>query len=292
MQQPLQRVVRLRTHPQGLAEARRADRGEHELLEVDVAVGVRTAVQDVEARHRQHVGVGAADVPVERQVRLLGAGLRDRERRAEDRVGTQPGLAVGTVEVDQDTVDVSLVERLEAEEGVGDLALDIAHRGADALATEAVAAVAQLHRLVRPGAGAARDRGPAPGPAQQLDLHLDGGVAPGVQDLSGVDVDDAAHGPPLALRLSRGRCGRCDEGSPVRRARMGPMTLGRSIAGDATPRGARSPRDLHHRGGLEGHLHVADAPAHQRPAGQPERSQLVGDLPTSQLDARAAGAHA
>ena len=46
-----------------LGERARADRHHHELLEVDAAVGVRAAVEDVHHRHRQH---GAADASVER----------------------------------------------------------------------------------------------------------------------------------------------------------------------------------------------------------------------------------
>ena len=191
-----ERVVRLRAHAQRLAEAGRADRREHELLEVDVAVGVRAAVEHVEARHREHVRVRAADVPVEREVRLVGAGLGHRERRAERGVGPEAALGVGAVELDQGAVDVALVERLHAEERVGDLLLDVADGRLHALAAEAVAAVAQLDRLVGAGAGAARDRGPTPGAREQLHLDLDRGVPTGVEDLPGVDVDDAAHGSP------------------------------------------------------------------------------------------------
>ena len=62
-----------------------------------------------------------------------------------------------------------------------------------ALAAVALAAVAQLDRLVGAGAGAARDRGPAPGAREELDLDLDGRVAAGVEDLPPDDVLDGAH---------------------------------------------------------------------------------------------------
>ena len=50
-----QRVEDLGAGAQRLGERRQADRHHHELLEVDAAVGVRAAVQDVHHRHRQQV---------------------------------------------------------------------------------------------------------------------------------------------------------------------------------------------------------------------------------------------
>ena len=97
----LEHVVGLGAPPQRLGEAGRADRHDHELLEVDVVVGVGAAVEDVHHRHRQHVGVGAADVAVQRQAELVGRGLGHGQRHAEDGVGAEAGLVVGAVEVDQ-----------------------------------------------------------------------------------------------------------------------------------------------------------------------------------------------
>ena len=66
------------------AEGRRADGHDHELLEVDVVVGVLAAVEDVHHRHGQDLGVGAAEVAVERQA--------DRRRR---RRGRRPATRRG-----------------------------------------------------------------------------------------------------------------------------------------------------------------------------------------------------
>ena len=48
----LQRVEDLGAVAHRLAEARRADRDDHQLLQVEVVVGVRAAVDDVHHRHR------------------------------------------------------------------------------------------------------------------------------------------------------------------------------------------------------------------------------------------------
>ena len=127
----LQRVVRLGAPAQRLAEARRADRHDHELLQVDRVVGVGAAVDDVHHRHRQHVRVRPADVAVQRQVELVGRGLGDGEADAEDRVRAEAGLVVGAVELDRARCRSSRCSSAsKPSSSVGDLAVDEADRGA------------------------------------------------------------------------------------------------------------------------------------------------------------------
>jgi hypothetical protein len=166
---------------------------EHELLEVDVAVGVRAAVEHVHERHRQHVRVGAAHVAVQRQAGVVGGGLRDRERHPEDGVGAEARLGVGAVEGDELVVEEPLVGGVEADDEVGDPAVHVVDGSAHALAPVPGAAVAQLHGLVRAGARPAGHDGPPGGAGDQLHLHLDGGVAARVEHLPPDDVHDHAH---------------------------------------------------------------------------------------------------
>ena len=77
-----------------------------------------------------------------------------------------------------------MVERLDPLDGVLDLAVDVVDGVEHALAAVAVAAVAPLDGLVLPRGRARRDDGPALGPAHQVHLDLDGGVAPRVEDLA------------------------------------------------------------------------------------------------------------
>ena len=109
LQHRLEGVVDLGTLLQRLTERRRADRRDHELLDVDVGVGMRAAVEDVHHRHRQQVRVRPAEVAVERQLGRLGRGVGDRQRDAEDRVGAELGLVGRRVEVEHDPVDRALV---------------------------------------------------------------------------------------------------------------------------------------------------------------------------------------
>ena len=194
VEQALQRVVRLHAPPQRLGVARRTDRHDHELLQVDRVVGVDAAVDHVHHRHGEDVGVGTTDVAVQRHTELVGGRLGDRQADAEDRVGAETRLVVGAVELAQQRVDDALRHRVEAVEGVGDLAVDEADGALDALAAVAVAAVAQLDGLVLTCRGAARHGG-APGRAGvEDDLDLDGRVAARIEDLAADDFDDLTHG--------------------------------------------------------------------------------------------------
>ena len=129
VQQAAEAVVRLGAPAQRLPEARRADGGEHELLHVDVRVGVAAAVQDVEQRHREHVRVDTAEVAVERQPGLVRRRLRHGERHREERVRTEPALVRGAVQYDELVVEEALVRPLEARDRVGDLTVDVSDGG-------------------------------------------------------------------------------------------------------------------------------------------------------------------
>ena len=146
----LQRMEDLRAPAHGFGEGRRADRQDHELLEVDRVVGVDAAIDDVHHRRRQHAGHRPADIAVERQAGRFGRRLGDRQRHAEDGVGAEPRLVGRAVERDHRLVDLELVLRLEARDRVEQVAVDRLDRLQDALAAvAALVAVAQLDRLAR-----------------------------------------------------------------------------------------------------------------------------------------------
>ena len=193
VQHLLERVVGLGAPAQRLAERRCPDRHDHELLEVDRVVGVHAAVEHVHHRHGQHVGVGAADVAIQRNLEFVGGCLGDGQAGAEDRVGADPGLVVGAVEVEQFSVDAALVEGVETVEHAGDLVVDETDRVQHAFAHVAVAAVAQLDRLVLAGRGAARHRCSAHRARCQHDIDFDGRIAAGIEDLAAGDVNDLSH---------------------------------------------------------------------------------------------------
>ncbi len=103
------------------------------------------------------------------------------------------------VGVDHGQVDRALVQGVEPLEEVGDLAVDVRHGVEHALAPVAVATVAQLDRLVGTGRGARRDDGPTGGARVENHLHLDGGIAAGVEDFPADYLFDQAHCAPSLL---------------------------------------------------------------------------------------------
>ncbi len=200
-----ERLEHLDADPQPLGEARRADRHDHEFLEVDGIVGVHAAVDDVHHRHRQQPRRGSAHVTVERQALGGGRRLGDRERDAEHGVGAEPALVGRAVERDQRLVDLALGLGVHPADGVEDLAGDGVDRLAHALAEIALVAVAQLDRLVRPGRGPRRHGGAAARPVGQHDVDLDGGIAAAVEDFTADDVDNGGHRSSLGASRASAR---------------------------------------------------------------------------------------
>ena len=65
---------------EGIAEIVEAGRNDHELLDVQVVVGVRAAVDHVHHRYRQGASAGTAEILEERQAGRFGRGSRNSER--------------------------------------------------------------------------------------------------------------------------------------------------------------------------------------------------------------------
>ena len=177
-----------------LAQRRRADRHHHEFLEVDRVVGMHAAIDDVHHRHRQHMGIGPADIAVERQAGRVGRSLGDSQRDAENGVGAEPLLVGRAVEIDHRLVDMQLVLGFHAADRLENLAVYGFDGALDALAEEARAAVAQFDGLVSAGRGAGRHRGAAHRAVFENHVDLDRGVAAAVENLATDDVDDGGHG--------------------------------------------------------------------------------------------------
>ena len=151
------------------------------------------AVQDVHHRYGEGRGARAAEEDVERLAGLGRGRAGDRERDAEDRVGAEPGLVRGAVEVAHGPVDRALLVRARPGERPGDLVVDVADGLLDSLAAPGLAAVAQLGGLELAGRGAGRHRGAAAGAVLEHDVDLDGRIAAAVENFAADDVDDGGH---------------------------------------------------------------------------------------------------
>ncbi len=188
----------LRAVAQRLAKARRADREDHEFLDVEAIVGVRAAIDDVHHRHRHHRlapgGECLPEVAIEGQPGIARRGVGGSERDGEDGVGAEASLVLGTIELDHLLIDTLLVARVHTEHGRLEDGVDVVDSLEHAFAQIPLfVAVTQLHRLARAGGGARRYRRAAHHTGVENDVGLDGGVAAGIEDLAAADVGDSGH---------------------------------------------------------------------------------------------------
>ncbi len=185
MQHFLQIVEHLGTHAQGLLERRSTHGTDHELLECDGGIGVRTAVDDVHHRHGQRLGIRAADVTVEGHAEVVGRSACHGQRNAQNGVGTEVRLGFGAVELDHRRVDAHLIGHVHADDCGSDHLVHVLHGLLHALAqVTALVAVAEFERLVLTGRCAARHGGAAECARHGAHLHLDGRVTARIEDLS------------------------------------------------------------------------------------------------------------
>ena len=200
MQHALEGMVDLGAPTQALGKARGAHRHDHELLEVDVIVGMHAAVEDVHHRCGQQMSVDAAQVLAQRQASRLGSGAGNGQRHAQDGVGAELGLVGGTIRSDQRGIDGALIEGIEAHDGIGALVVDVLDGLRNALAqVAALVAIAQLAGLKGAGRSTRRHHCAAKAAVLEHDLDLDGGIAAAVEHLATVDVQNIAHVVSLSL---------------------------------------------------------------------------------------------
>lgn len=180
----------------GLLKGFRADRGNHELLDVNVGIGVGTTVEDVHHWNGQHVGVRSAEVLVQRELRTVSSSMSSSQGDTKDGVSTQLALVVGSVELDHDLVDNALLTRVTAEHLLGDLLVDVLNSLENTLTgVTLLIAVTQLNGLELTGRSARRNRSAGLGAVVEDHLDLNGRVAAGIEDLTGFDEFDGCHGP-------------------------------------------------------------------------------------------------
>lgn len=179
---------------QGLAEAARAHRQDHQFLQVKGVVGVRAAVDDVHHRHGHAHGAAAAEIAVQRQAGLVGGGAGHGHRGGQDGVGAQAFLGLGAVQLDQGAIDEGLLLGVQAHQRFRDFGIEVLDSAQHALAEiAALVAVAQLDGFAGAGGRARRHGRAAHGAGLQQHVTFDGRVAARIQDLAADDIDNCTH---------------------------------------------------------------------------------------------------
>ena len=179
----------------------RTHRDDHEFLNVEIVVGMRAAVDDIHHRHRQGHRTRTAEIAIERQSGLFGRSLGNRHRHRQRCVGAESGLVVGTVEFDQDLVDIRLLAGVEAHDRLGNLGVDVLDRTQHTFATVTRRiAIAQFDRLARAGRGPGWHGCTAHRARFKQYIAFDRGVAAGIDHLTSDNVDNRAHWFRFLLR--------------------------------------------------------------------------------------------
>ena len=76
-------------HAHGLGKRVGPDGQDHAFLNIDVVVGVRPAVQQVNQRNGHVAGIGTAQVGIKRQAGVRRSGFRRGQGSAKDGVGAE-----------------------------------------------------------------------------------------------------------------------------------------------------------------------------------------------------------
>ena len=179
---------------QGFAEALRANGHDHEFLEIDVAVGMRAAVQDVEHGRGQDGGVDAAEIAVKGNLEGLGHCASGSHGDGQDGIGAELAFVGGSIERVHGLIDEALVGGVHAFEFRGNDGFNIGHGLQNAFAeVMAFVAVAQLDGLKLAGGGSGWDNGTAHGAAFQDHVRFHGGIAARVKDFAGTNGNNFSH---------------------------------------------------------------------------------------------------
>ena len=84
----LQCVEYFSTHTQAFTEALRTYRADHEFLECDRSIGVRTSIDNIHHRNRQYISICSTDITVKRLVEIVGSSFSYSKRYSKHGVCT------------------------------------------------------------------------------------------------------------------------------------------------------------------------------------------------------------
>ena len=185
----LQVVEHLGAHADSLLEGGGTHGTDHELLERDRSVRVRTAVDDVHHRNGQRLGVCSADIAIKRHAEVVGGSAGHGQRHAENGVSTQLRLGLRAVEGYHGLVDAHLIGHVHADNGGSDHLVYVLDGVQNALAQiTALVAVTKFEGLVLARRCAARNGCAAECAGYGTYFDLDGRIASRVEDLSCVNL--------------------------------------------------------------------------------------------------------
>ena len=192
LQHTLQGVENLRTITQCFRKIGRTDRQDHEFLDIDAVIGMHTTVDDVHHRYRH--GGAVSEMPEKRLALRQRLRLRRSQRHRKQGVRTEIALVGTTVQLDHLLIERTLIRKRFSEQRSTQYAVHIRNGLSHTLAEIArMVAVPELDGFAGSRRCAGGHSGAGKAAICERYLGLNGGIAAGVQDFPGVDVDNLDH---------------------------------------------------------------------------------------------------
>ena len=169
----------------GLPQRRPPDRHDHELLEINVVVGMLPPVKDVHHGHRQKIGPLAPDMPVKRDPFVCGGGLGRGQGDPQYRIGPHFRFVIRTVKINEFPIQLLLPEGVVTYNGLADDIVDVGDGPEDAFPpVSRLVPVPEFNGFVLPRGCSRRDDGPSGYPVVQYHIHFHSGVSTGIYNFS------------------------------------------------------------------------------------------------------------
>ena len=134
MQHGLKVVKNFHAAAQSLTKGIHTNGLDHEFLNVDVVVGMGPAIENIHHRHWHAHGAATSqrvDMPVQRYVLAGRRSLRRCQRDRQQRVGSEPRLIFGTVQIEHASIQIELIRCVDAPKTFAYLSVDEIYRFAN-----------------------------------------------------------------------------------------------------------------------------------------------------------------
>ena len=128
LQQALQRMVDLRTHPKTFFEAARSHRHDHEFLDIYGVVRMSASVHDIHHRHRQTLRVRSPKIRVQRNTKCAGGCTGGCHGDAQHGIGSKIRFVPRSVKLLHDPVYHGLIEHIDPYNRRRDLRIHMINR--------------------------------------------------------------------------------------------------------------------------------------------------------------------
>src|SRR5690625_3733027 len=140
----------LGAHAQCSTECIGLQRHDHELLHVEIVVGMRTPIDDIHHRNRHLHGTAATKIPIQRQTAVICSSACHRHTGRQDGIGPYTALVRGAVQLDKNTMNKGLLLGIQTHQCLSDFGIDMLNRPQDSPAAQRPTAILAANMSLAP----------------------------------------------------------------------------------------------------------------------------------------------